>query len=266
MGVLAFWFLGGRAAAVEAVYPIENASNWFARRVGVRLRALVLRYSLSAENRRLAAEVDALRLVRGEADRLRDENKRLRRMLDYPPAAEGKWMPAPVLSRGGAEGVRHVLRAGRGSADGVRIDAAVAAPDGLVGRVVETTPHTCTVRLITDPGSRVSCRVETGDPDHGAVFGIFSGGRARDALPETDGTLLYIVDPLRISHLKRDLVIPPRAEIITSGLGGIFPRGLTVGYLIDGTRADETQLEREGDVVPAVDFPALEDVFIRRED
>jgi hypothetical protein len=38
-----------------------------------------------------------------------------------------------------------------------------------------------------------------------------------------------------------------------------------VGYLLSGARADETRLEQEGDIVPAVDFPALEEVFIHRE-
>ena len=67
-------------------------------------------------------------------------------------------------------------------------------------------------------------------------------------------------------HMKRRPALPPNAKIITSGLGGVFPRGLTVGYLVEGCEEDETQLEREGAVMPAVDFPSLEDVFIRRED
>ena len=49
-------------------------------------------------------------------------------------------------------------------------------------------------------------------------------------------------------------------------MGGVFPKGIVVGYLISGTREDETKLEREGDIAPAVDFPSLEEVFIRRED
>ena len=77
--------------------------------------------------------------------------------------------------------------------------------------------------------------------------------------------LLYVVNPFRVRHLERRPKLPPRARIVTSGLGGVFPRGLVVGFLIDGAHEDETKLEREGDVVPAVDFPSLERVFIRRE-
>ena len=67
-------------------------------------------------------------------------------------------------------------------------------------------------------------------------------------------------------HLKRQPRLSAHARIITSGLGGLYPRGLTVGYLIDEQDEGETELEREGDVLPAVDFPSLENVFIRRED
>ncbi len=83
---------------------------------------------------------------------------------------------------------------------------------------------------------------------------------------EADASILYFVNPLRMRHLQQQQDLPPRAKIITSGLGGIFPRGLVVGFLLDGQHVDETRLEREGDVVSAVDFPSLENVFIRRED
>ena len=73
-------------------------------------------------------------------------------------------------------------------------------------------------------------------------------------------------NPFRIRHLQQRPDLPPRAKITTSGLGGVFPRGLVVGFLLDGQSADDTRLEREGDVISAVNFPALESVFIRRED
>jgi rod shape-determining protein MreC len=50
---------------------------------------------------------------------------------------------------------------------------------------------------------------------------------------------------------------------LTSGLGGVFPKGLVVGTLLD-VRKDDNGLACEGEVQPAVDFSTLEDVFIRR--
>lgn len=108
------------------------------------------------------------------------------------------------------------------------------------------TPHTAEVRLLSDPALKVACEVETGDPTAPAVFGILSGGE--------------------LTHLRRDFTPPPHARILSSGLGEVYPRGLTVGFLANGVHGDETQLEQEGEVTPAVDFAALEDVLIRRED
>jgi rod shape-determining protein MreC len=137
-------------------------------------------------------------------------------------------------------------------------------PDGLVGIVSEVSPHTCTVQLISDPAVKVSCELETGNSAVGVVYGIVSGTGARTAA-QTEATVLYVVNPLRIGHLKNGFEPAPRTRVVTSGLGGIFPKGIMIGYLISKTREDETRLEREGDIAPAVDFPALEEVFIHRE-
>ena len=100
----------------------------------------------------------------------------------------------------------------------------------------------------------------------GATVAVPEGGGATCVAAEADASILYVVNPFRIRHLQQRPDLPPRAKIITSGLGGVFPRGLVVGFLLDGQNADDTRLEREGDVISAVNFPALESVFIRRED
>ena len=243
IGVFATWVTVGRMAAAEMVYPVENGASWFSRHVSHPLKEAMVRPRLAAENRRLALEIARLKMLLADRDVLAAENDRLRTALDFADRAKGEWIPAPVLSRGGSLGAGAALRIGKGSLAGVRSGAAVASPDGLVGRVSDVSPHTAEVRLITDPSVKVACETDAGGH---AAFGILSGGR--------------------LMHLKRDFVLQPHAKIITSGLGGVYPRGLTVGFLRDGTHEDETQLEREGEVVPAVDFPSLEDVFIRREE
>ena len=259
-----------RSAVKEAVYPVENGRLWLGRAVGTRLGGLFHGARVAAENRRLKDENDALRMVRGEAAALAAENARLRALLGLDAARASlptnRWICAPVLSRGGAAGVRGLIRVGRGRADGVTTNAAVAVPEGLVGRVEQVSPRTADVRLITSPSVKVACDVETGDPALGAVRGILEGGGVHAVRPEAATSILYVINPLRVRHLKRRPKLPARARIITNGLGGIFPRGLTVGFLVDEQDEGEMELEREGDVLPAVDFPALENVFIRRED
>ena len=120
------------------------------------------------------------------------------------------------------------------------------------------------MEVITDPSVKVSCELDTGDPTMKTVYGIVSGTGAK-TLSQTETVVLYAVNPLYIGHLKNGFNLPPRTRIVTSGLGGVFPKGILVGSLISSPRSDATKLEQEGDVAPAVHFPALEEVFIRRE-
>lgn len=259
VAAVGLWTVGGFAVVSESVYPLERSASWFQRNITCRLRTLWRRQSYAAENQRLRRENDILRMALQETERGAAAGVRA-----AVPDGLKAWIPAPVLSRGGMAGSRNFLRIGKGSLHGVKSGAAVAVPDGLVGVVSEVSMHTCVIRLISDPDVKVSCEVESANPDVGAVYGIVSGGGATVAT-QSDVAVLYVVNPLRAGRIKNGFVPPPRARVTTSGLGGVFPKGLLIGYLVSGTRRGESNLECEGEIEPAVDFPALEEVFIRNE-
>ena len=252
------WIAGGFAVASEAVYPLEKSATWFQRNVSCRIRTLWRRQGYAAENVRLKREIELLRMMLNESEREKPKEKAV-----VPEVLKG-WIQAPILSRNGATGAKSFLRIGKGSLHGVSKGAAVAAPDGLVGIVSDVSLHTCTVKMITDPSVKVSCKLEMSDAEMGTIYGIVSGTGAR-AVAEADAVVLYAVNPLYIGHLKNGIQPPPHTRIVTSGLGGIFPKGILIGSLVSSPRNDPSKLEQEGDVAPAVDFPALEEVFIRRE-
>ena len=237
-----------RSACREAVYPVERAKRLFTTRVASRLSGMFHGAAAEAENVRLRREVASLAVLRGEVERLEAENDRLRHALGYAERCHGEWLAAGVLSTGGAAaGASNVFRVDRGSLDGVREGAVVIAPEGLVGRVTAVSPHTADVTRVTDRSIKVSCIVEAGLPER--VVGILAGGGD---------------DRLVLRHLTGEGDLPPRSRVVTSGLGGVFPKGIEVGVLL-GIRTDADGLSREGEVLPSVDFPELEDVFIRRD-
>ena len=246
LGAFLLWAVIGRQTAAEAVYPVENGTNWLVRHVFRPIGVALTRPHLAAENRRLLDEIAQLKMQLADHAELAAENDRLRMALDFDRRNPDTWIAAPVLSRGGTLGAGDMLRIGKGTAAGIRKGAAVAVPEGLVGQVADVSRHTAEIRLVTDPAVKVACEVVTGVADGPAAFGILSGGR--------------------LVHLKRDLVLPEHAKVVTSGLGEVYPRGITVGTLSQGAHADETQLEQVGEIAPAVDFPSLETVFIHRED
>lgn len=236
--VLALSFVFSRSTPAEAVYPIERVKVSFARRVWSRVVGAWRGASAQAENERLKRELAALSLLEGDIERLDAENARLREALEYSSRHAGEWLPAAVLSTGGGAAAAHdTLRVDRGSLNGVRVGAVVTVPDGLVGCVTAVSLHTAEVTLLTDSSLKVACEIETGSAK--PPRGILSGGDE---------------DYLLLRYLVRATDIPPRSRVITSGMGGVFPRGIAVGtYLPDAK------------VLPAVDPSTIEDVFIRRE-
>lgn len=252
---------GVRGCAREAVYPYANACLWFERNVGVRVQALFSRTRHAARNAMLERDVARLRIEAAEAEALDAEVARLRSLLDFAPQAPGRWVAAPVLSRGGTADVWQSVRLGKGSLQGVSKGAPVMVPEGVVGRVTDVSPHTCEVMLITDPNSRVACELDVSGENVGVVRGILYGGGSRSAA-DPKLTLLYVVDPLRLRYLAREFEPAPRTRVVTSGLGQIFPKGLTVGYLLD-SKPEPNGLSREASVLSAVDMASLDTVFIQ---
>jgi rod shape-determining protein MreC len=260
LGVLVFWHAGANVLSREALYPYENAKVWFDRTVWVRVRAVITRARTATRAAMLERDVARLRMAVSEVEELEAEVARLRELLDFSPPIACRWQAAPVLSRGGTSAVWQSVRLGKGSRHGVRKGDPVVVPDGIVGRVAEVSPHTCDVMLITDPNSRVACELETPGEGVGVVRGILYGGGSRPAAAPAL-TLLYVVEPLRLRYLSRDFEPPPRTRVVTSGLGTTYPKGLTVGYLLE-SKLNPDGLAREASVIPAVDMAALDEVFI----
>ena len=216
----------------EAVYPIE------------RIKVFVKGAMRDQENADLRRRVAELSMAREMCARLQAENAELREALDYRAKSFAGWEVAEVLSSGGgAASTCETIRVGKGSLAGVRKGAAVAVPKGLVGRVTKVSPHTAEVALLTDPSVRVSCRIETGGGD--VVHGILMGGDS---------------DRLLLGYLSDAGALRPQAKVVTSGLGGAFPKGMEIGTLLLVTN-DVRGIE--GEVLPSVDYSTLEDVFIR---
>ena len=216
----------------ESVYPFE--------RIGSFMRRVVR----DPENVRLRREIAALSLLREDCSRLRAENAALRETLDYRARLSGAWEAAEVLSSGGgAAATRDVIRVGKGSLSGIREGAAVVVPEGLVGKVVSVSPHMAEVLLLTDPSMRVSCRIAT--EGMASAHGILMGADS---------------DRILLGHLNGAEHVLPQAKVVTSGLGGVFPKDIRIGTLLlvtNGVRGVE------GEVLPSVDYATLEDVFIR---
>lgn len=268
LALLVCLFFGVRTVAAGLVYPLENAAAKISGFCRTRVCGIFQAQAAAARLAVLERENENLRLVRADNENLRAENERLQGALGFAVRkTKQDWLAARVLSVGGTTGTRLFLRIDQGARKGVRKGACVVAPEGLVGQVYDVGPNEAMVLPITDAALRVPCRIKTPDPAAGALYGILYGNGAY-ARAAGKAFLIYGVNPLRLGHVGQNAAfgVPSRAQVVTSGLGGVYPPGILVGFLLDGTSEDDTRLERQGDVAPAVDFSALQYVFIRREE
>jgi rod shape-determining protein MreC len=194
---------------------------------------------LRTENARLTGEVARLR---EENARLREgaqEAVRLRGLLGFKDQPHHP-LAARVIGRDPSHWFSTLL-VDRGPADGVRRKDPVVTSDGLVGHVIETSGSWARVLLIQDPRSAVGVLV----------------GRSRDAgVAEGQGRTV-----LRVKYLSRDAEIRPGDEVVTAGLGEIYPRGLPVGTVV-GVSRTEGDLFQEALVRPGADLTHLEEMLI----
>lgn len=197
--------------------------------------------NVRAENHRLREENQRLRLEALAVSETAEENRRLRRLLDFKSRLPLHTLAGEVIAREWGGWVRS-LTVNRGRADDVPRLAAVISPDGLVGRVVEVRPGAAVVQVLTDPASTVGAHaVRARTP------GVVEG--------EPRGTL-------RFKYMARDgSGLQVGDLVVTSGLGGVFPRGIPIGR-VKAIEDRGAALFSYAALEPAVDFARLDEVLL----
>ena len=252
------------SAAADSVYPLENGARWVWRGVSRRVAPFFQAQAVVARVRALEDEVERLRVDAALLEQISAENAELRRSLSLPPATLRRPLRCTPVSWGGALGWWQSVRIDRGSADGVRPGDAVVSAEGLVGRVKKVFSASSEVELLTDPSCRVSCVLAL--PEGAPTFrGVLEGGGWSGGGDASVPSFLYVSDPLRLEYMAKDFdvagLVSARPRVVTSGLSGSIPGGLTVGWLIDA-EPEPNGLYRTGKVLPAVDFAALRTLFV----
>ncbi|GAB4275053.1 MAG: hypothetical protein Kow0056_04170 [Coriobacteriia bacterium] len=231
-----------RALAVSGVEPVATAGTWLAtpfRAVGDWIEGLGAKKS---ELEALRAQNEELRARLAELEEARLENERLRRMVDFASQADFDVVGARVVGLPATSWDASII-IDRGSDDGIEDGMPVIAAGGVVGQVVDVGPSAAKVRLITDQRSGVAVMVQSS-----RVPGIARG--------QLDGTLLVDYIPAESAPEIGDVVL-------TSGMGGVYPKGLIVGDVIEVS-------EVRGGLFPKVvarsrvDVNGLEEVLIIR--
>jgi rod shape-determining protein MreC len=206
--------------------------------------AVLTRHALLQRVEALRHENDQLKVQAQQAAVTARENDQLRALVGWQRQSPWQLKLANVVMRDPANWWQSV-EIDLGSRDGLRENLPVLTSDGLIGRVSSVGLTRSQVVLISDPNCKASGLVENAAHDIGVIS---ASGPLDNSLVE-------------LTYLAGNADLKPGESVITSGLGGVFPKGIPIGEVLDA-RQVEFGLYTEARVKLSANLGALEQVWV----
>lgn len=233
-----------KTPGIVLLTPLQGAIRYLADGAGSITSTILSLGTLAQENERIKQQVDRLQ---GEIVRLREmgeENRELRALLQFERDNPGReYQPASVLGQDPNRLVRSVL-VNRGSTEGVRRGMVVVTHLGLAGKVIEVYPSVSKALLINDPSSVVNVVDE-----RSRVEGVVTGRAGQK---------------LNLHYVAKSADVQEGDLLVTSGLGGGYPRGLLVGR-VEQVASNDQDLFKTIQVEPAFKPDGLSTVLLVKD-
>ena len=230
-------------AASKLVMPIQNGLTYLKNTISGNNTFFTDINNLKQENEELSKKNSELEQSLRELESIRSENETLKEYLGLTEKyGEYSTVPAYIINKDISNYSKTIV-INVGSDDGIKENMTVIADQGLVGHVISVTSDTAKVRTIVDTSSSVSCLLSTTDES------IVCKGTLEEE------------SALRAMYIPDDDGIIQGDSVETSGLGGIYPKGIHVGSI---KRVVNTQnaTDRYAIVETAVDFDKLDTVLV----
>ncbi len=196
------------------------------------------------ENAQLKNEIHALKMANSRYRELLATQERLEDLLQFKQTINRPVLAAQVIGRDPTGWFKSVI-IDKGKWAGLRLDMPVVNAFGVVGRVVSVSSNYAKVLLIIDQNSAVDCLVQR-SRDRGMLKGLMS-------------------EICKLDYVAKSNDITVGDIVVTSGLGGVFPKGLPVGRILD-VKEISGELFKDIKIRTAVDFSKLEEVLVILEE
>jgi rod shape-determining protein MreC len=217
-------------------YPVDYI-NSLSKSVKSNILDLINTYK---ENKRLKEQINKIMIERQSYSEIIQENKRLKQILSLKEQEPNYQTTAKIISKGYDRFLQTVI-IDKGRKDGIKKDMPVITPKGLVGKIQSVRDNFSVVLLLWDPNFSVAVRLQDT-----RIEGIVSGTGSKYC------TLKYVSpeEDIKIGEV-----------IVTSGLDGIFPKGIPVGF-IKNIKKEGIEFFLDITVSPFQDDKRLEEVII----
>lgn len=233
-------------SAAGIIYkPVQKVATYFAEKTAEWKGSFVSSSVYRDKIAELESEADVYNAQLVDYERTKQKLQAYEEFLEVrEDNPDYEFCSASIVTRNTAD-VYDSFTLDKGSLDGVEANDPVIYGNNIVGLVNDVGATTCTVKTILDPTLNIS------------VYEIKS---RENGYSNTTAALSY--DGLcKISGLSKDTAVAVGGIVCTSGLGGIFPRDLTVGT-VTAIKSENTDISVYGIIEPAVDVRSLNDVFI----
>ena len=229
--------------ANKLVMPIQNGLTYLKNRVSGNSTFFTDISNLKSENQDLKEKNSQLEQSLRELENIKTENETLKEYLGLTEKyGEYKTVPGYVIDKEISNYSKTII-INIGKNDGIEVNMTVIADEGLVGHVVSVTDNTAKVQTIVDTSSSISCLMST-NKDSIICKGTLSSN-----------------SELKAMYIPTDANLVQGDSVDTSGLGGIYPKGIHVGS-IKKIVSTKNITDRSALVETAVDFDKLNTVLV----
>jgi len=222
---------------------LEQASFAVADNIDNIINTYVMVVGKEAENKRLLKTIEGHEAELNRFRELEHENERLRKILQLKSVRQDYIATADVYARDPTNWLQ-VFWINKGKSSGIEKDMVAITPTGPVGKVRRIFQGEASITLITDVNSSVAARLQSS-----RIEGILEGR----------GDNICI-----LKYVSKEADVKSGEKIITSGLDGIYPKGLLIGYVSKVTR-EEGEMFKVIEVSLAQDLGAVEEVMILKK-
>lgn len=224
------------------VMPIQTGITYLKNKISGNHNFFADMNTLKEENAELKEKNSELEKSLRELEIIKAENTTLKEYLDLTDKySTYTTVPAYIINKD-ISNYSDVFVINVGSQDGIEVDMTVIADKGLVGHIISVTDHTAKVQTIIDSSSTISATISTSKDS------IICRGNLDDAT-------------LKATYIPTEATLVQGDSIETSGLGGIYPKGIHIGT-IDQIVNKKNITDRYAVIKPAVDFEKINAVLV----
>lgn len=225
------------------VMPIQNGLTYLKNWVSGNDAFFIDISKLKEENAKLREENTKLEQSLRELEIIKSENATLKEYVNLKDKyTEYTTLPAYIINKD-ISNYNDTIIINVGEKDGIAVNMPVISEKGLVGHVISVTSSTAKVKTIVDTSSSISCTLSA----------------SRDTIVAR-GTL-EDESTLRATFIPTDATVMQGDTVETSGLGGIYPKGILVGT-IDNVTQTKNITDRYASIKTAVNFAKIQTVLV----